>query len=631
MKNNYYFPKELNELYNRTDENENINLINFTSTKKDKNIFNNTNKKKETNYNISQKKPDLFLNNYFRTIKKPLNNIEINSKENLKKRKKKKINITPYQRMGNEYILNFALDNLNKYQENLLIKDGKEDEKNNINNELNNKFKYYNNSIGNDKMNKSTKSFRTSYKKNNNINKETNVVNNYYNNKNYSEYFIRNDLFNNKDYKIEKEEIEDIPEPEPYIINKYGTNNNSMNNNNINDKFNKKNNIDIKLDFTLSNLELNELKKVFEDNYIYFDDLFLLTKEDFVEMKIPIGPRNRLLNFIKKYKNYAKNFDLNELSTFMNKFKESISSNEPDNDLVETPSTNNKYKSKTTAETNKNKYSNESKEKKLNVSNLEIGNSLLKKKLKNKNNNIINDFNEIINQNYTGESNKRCNTYNELESNNYNEEENENELENNTNFNNCEKNIFSNSLFKEFTSNVNDLKDSHIDIINLNLNNNNTKVENLNNLVSKNPSPFDTNNNIYPISIKNKNTNQNIHNNKKGKIQNNTYYKNYNNIFSEIEKYQSNYEKMKKENNVRNKKINNLLDKGKKTNIQYLKMKLKNSKYYNDEDLKNESIRNLDQELQKMNSSKGENVVQNFSKKRTDMKNPLIEEFNKLK
>ena len=88
---------------------------------------------------------------------------------------------------------------------------------------------------------------------------------------------------------------------------------------------------------------------------------------------------------------------------------------------------------------------------------------------------------------------------------------------------------------------------------------------------------------------------------------------------------------MKKENNVRNKKINNLLDKGKKTNIQYLKMKLKNCKYYNDEDLKNESIRNLDQELQKMNSLKGENIVQNFSKKRTDIKNPLIEEFNKLK
>ena len=77
--------------------------------------------------------------------------------------------------------------------------------------------------------------------------------------------------------------------------------------------------------------------------------------------------------------------------------------------------------------------------------------------------------------------------------------------------------IFSNSLFKEFTSNANELKDSHIDIINLNINNN-TRVENLNNLVSKNPSPFDTNNNIYQISINNKNT----HNNKKGKIQNNT-------------------------------------------------------------------------------------------------------------
>ena len=96
-----------------------------------------------------------------------------------------------------------------------------------------------------------------------------------------------------------------------------------------------------------------------------------------------------------------------------------------------------------------------------------------------------------------------------------------------------------------------------MDIINLNINNNSSKIEKLNNLVSKNPSPFDTNNNIYPITINNKNCNKNLNNNKKGKIQNNTYYKNYNNIFSEIEKYQSNYEKMKKENNIRNNKINN--------------------------------------------------------------------------
>ena len=151
------------------------------------------------------------------------------------------------------------------------------------------------------------------------------------------------------------------------------------------------------------------------------------------------------------------------------------------------------------------------------------------------------------------------------------------------------------------------------------------------NFVSKKSSPFDTKNNMSPIIISNKNINQNNHNNKKGKIQNNSYYKNYKNIFSEIEKYQSNYEKMKKENNIRNNKINNLLDKKNKTNIQYLKMKLKNSKYYNDEDLKNESVRNLDQELQKMNSFKSENILYNYSIKKKNIKNPLIDEFNKLK
>ena len=621
----------LNELYNRTDENRNKNLINFTLTKKDKNQIINPNKKSKTSNNITQNKSGLFLNNYFRFNKKNLNNIELNSIKNSKKAKKKKINITPYQRMGNEYILNFALDNLNKYQENLLIKENNEDEKNNINNDLNDKIKYYNNFVENDKINKSTKSFRTSYKKNNTIKKQENIFNQYINNKNYSEYFIRNDLFNNTEFKNEIEDIENIPEPEPCIMNKYGIKNNTRIQNDINDKSNKNNNIDIKLNFTLSNLELNELKNVFQDNYIYFDDLFLLTKEDFVEMKIPIGPRNRLLNFIKKYKNYAKNFDLNELSNFMNKYKESINSNEIDKCLIETPSTNNKYKSITTAETNKNKGSNDSKEKRLNISNLEVGDSFLKKQFKKKKNNIAKDLNEIINQNYIEESNKRCNTYKELESNNYNNEEKENILENNTNLNDADKNIFSNSLLKDFTSNTTDYKDSNMNIINLNLNNDYSKVENNNNFVSKKSSPFDTKNNMSPIIISNKNINQNNHNNKKGKIQNNSYYKNYKNIFSEIEKYQSNYEKMKKENNIRNNKINNLLDKKNKTNIQYLKMKLKNSKYYNDEDLKNESVRNLDQELQKMNSFKSENILYNYSIKKKNIKNPLIDEFNKLK
>ena len=642
----------LNEMYHQTDENKSTNKNNFTSIKKEnKNKFNTFNKKQKNNNIRPQSKSSLFLNNFIRVNKKTLNKSENNINKNFKKRKKKNINVNPYQKMGNEYILNFALDNLNKYQENLLVKEKPEDEKNNFNNnhfDFNHKVNYYNNFIitknenyessNNLTMNKTGKNFRSSYKKNIKKEKERELENNlpqfYTNNKNYSEYFLRNDLFN--DNKKE-EQNEEIPEPEPYIINKYITKNKSYNNFNkvkINNNCEKisqsksnsnrnKNTTDLKLNFTLSNLELNELKNVFEDNYIFFEDLFLLTKEDFIEMKIPIGPRNRLLNFIKKYKNYAKTFDLNELSSFINKYKDSINSNEIDTSIGETPSTNNKYKSTMT----------NSKEKKLNISNLEEETN------NNNKNNIIDDLNEIINQN--NNNNKRCNTYKTIESRNYKDEDIDTEKDNNKNNNNVNKNIFSNSLFNEFTSYATDLKDSNFDFVDVNntknqnkLNKSNMlKIECLNSLISKNNSPFITNNDL----IQNKNNkvgNQNIYVKTKSKMQQNTYYKNYQNIFSEIEKYQMNYEKMKKENDDRNNKINNLLDKKNKTNIQYLKMKLKNSKYYNDEDLVNESARDLNKELQKINFLKKGASPQDNDKmkyKKQNNKNPLIEEFNKHK
>ena len=642
----------LNEMYHQTDENKSSNKNNFTSIKKEnKNKFNTINKKQKNNNIIPQSKSSLFLNNFIRVNKKTLNKSENNINKNFKKRKKKNINVNPYQKMGNEYILNFALDNLNKYQENLLVKEKPEDEKNNFNNnhfDFNHKVNYYNNFIitknenyepsNNLTMNKTGKNFRSSYKKNIKKEKERELENNlpqfYTNNKNYSEYFLRNDLFNDNK---KGEQNEEIPEPEPYIINKYITKNKSYNNfnkvkiNNNCEKINQsksnsnrnKNTTDLKLNFTLSNLELNELKNVFEDNYIFFEDLFLLTKEDFIEMKIPIGPRNRLLNFIKKYKNYAKTFDLNELSSFMNKYKDSINSNEIDTTIGETPSTNNKYKSTMT----------NSKEKKLNISNLEEETN------NNNKNNIIDDLNEIINQN--NNNNKRCNTYKTIESRNYNDEDIDTEKDNNKNNNNVNKNIFSNSLFNEFTSYATDLKDSNFDFVDVNntknqnkLNKSNMlKIECLNSLISKNNSPFITNNDL----IQNKNNkvgNQNIYVKTKSKMQQNTYYKNYQNIFSEIEKYQMNYEKMKKENDDRNNKINNLLDKKNKTNIQYLKMKLKNSKYYNDEDLVNESARDLNKELQKINFLKKGASPQDNDKmkyKKQNNKNPLIEEFNKHK
>ena len=41
-------------------------------------------------------------------------------------------------------------------------------------------------------------------------------------------------------------------------------------------------------------------------------------------MKIPIGPRNRILHFAEKYKNYAKTYSLEELFDFFNSHRELI-------------------------------------------------------------------------------------------------------------------------------------------------------------------------------------------------------------------------------------------------------------------------------------------------------------------
>ena len=216
----------------------------------------------------------------------------------------------------------------------------------------------------------------------------------------YNNYYISDDLFNYKDnnndnnnvnIKSKDNQKNKASKPEQYLSSKSIINNDSnaeYNNNSnininyeknyenkfntfINKEFNIKNDnsknlsnknkeiYDEKLIFVLTSLELNELIKIFEQNFIYFDDLFLLTKEDFMEMKIPIGPRNRIINFMEKYKNIGKTYDMEELSSFMEKYKQVlINSNDNDNfNFNVTPSTNNKYKSTTTSENNKNKGS----------------------------------------------------------------------------------------------------------------------------------------------------------------------------------------------------------------------------------------------------------------------------------
>ena len=91
----------LNEMYHQTDENKSTNKNNFTSIKKEnKNKFNTINKKQKNNNIIPQSKSSLFLNNFIRVNKKTLNKSENNINKNFKKRKKKNINVNPYQKWG---------------------------------------------------------------------------------------------------------------------------------------------------------------------------------------------------------------------------------------------------------------------------------------------------------------------------------------------------------------------------------------------------------------------------------------------------------------------------------------------------------------------------------------------------
>ena len=122
-----------------------------------------------------------------------------------------------------------------------------------------------------------------------------------------------------------------IPHPISQIEKNNKEYNKDFNNLNKNTKPNSKNceekNIndnDLLLKYTLKILDLEKLFNNFNLNYISFYDLFLLTKDDLIEMNIPIGPRNRILHFSLEFKKFSKNFDLNELIKFFNIHKEFI-------------------------------------------------------------------------------------------------------------------------------------------------------------------------------------------------------------------------------------------------------------------------------------------------------------------
>ena len=84
------------------------------------------------------------------------------------------------------------------------------------------------------------------------------------------------------------------------------------------------NDIDKRLTYTLSTLGIDFLLEEFQTNMITFNDLLLLSKDDLEELKLPFGPKNRLLKFASMYKQFASEYTLNELISFFNQHQSFI-------------------------------------------------------------------------------------------------------------------------------------------------------------------------------------------------------------------------------------------------------------------------------------------------------------------
>ena len=117
-----------------------------------------------------------------------------------------------------------------------------------------------------------------------------------------------NEIISNKNEQDYQEENKNT--------NEYLTNQEEINNEQIEEAESEGEDDDDRLTYTLITLDLGNLIHIFEDNNISFIDMLLLTKEDLIELQLEIFQRNRIINFSKLFTKYAKNYSIQEISDF---------------------------------------------------------------------------------------------------------------------------------------------------------------------------------------------------------------------------------------------------------------------------------------------------------------------------
>ena len=118
-----------------------------------------------------------------------------------------------------------------------------------------------------------------------------------------------NDLENNNTEKIIINKNNENYEQEP-IINE--------DNNNITENIGYE---DIRLNYVMTKLGLEDLLPIFEQYHMSFNDILFLTKDDLNELGLKIFQKNRLISFVEEYSAKSKNYTLEEIETFFEENK----------------------------------------------------------------------------------------------------------------------------------------------------------------------------------------------------------------------------------------------------------------------------------------------------------------------
>ena len=73
---------------------------------------------------------------------------------------------------------------------------------------------------------------------------------------------------------------------------------------------------DQRLNYVLKKLGLEKIINVFMNNFLTFNDILFLTRDNLNEFGLLIFQKIRLFSFIEDYKSFAKNFSIDEIKTF---------------------------------------------------------------------------------------------------------------------------------------------------------------------------------------------------------------------------------------------------------------------------------------------------------------------------